>query len=326
MVSGSRYIGIDISKAHLDVAVLPTSEMWREGNDEEGISRLVKRLKEFQPALVVLEATGGLELPLACTLGLDDLPVAIVNPRQVRDFAKATGLLAKTDTLDAKVLALFAERVRPTPRPLPDAQAQELSALLARRRQLIQMLTAEGNRLRAMPVPSLKREIQEHLTWLAERLKRLDDDLGKKLKESPVWQAKEGLLKGVPGIGPVMQYTLLAELPELGSLNRKQIAALVGVAPFNRDSGILRGQRHIRGGRARLRSTLYMATLASTRFNPVIRDFYQRLCARGKPKKVALVACMRKFLTILNAMLKHQATWNPIVKNSHVSLDFQHSC
>jgi transposase len=326
MESGPRYIGIDVSKAHLDVLWLPIGEGWREENDEEGTEGLVKKVEGINPALVVLEATGGLEVPIACALGAEGLPVAVVNPRQVRDFAKATGLLAKTDALDAKVLALFAQRVQPTPRPLPDVQARELSALLVRRRQLIQMLTAEGNRFKSTPIATLRREIQEHISLLEERLKKLDDDLDKRLRESPLWQEKEDLLKGVLGIGPVMRYTLLADLPELGNLDRKQIAALVGVAPFNRDSGVLKGQRHIRGGRTRVRSTLYTATLSATRFNPVIGDFYQRLCDQGKPKRVALTACMRKFLTILNSMLTNHTTWNPAFKNQLTSLDFQHSC
>ena len=270
---------------------------------------------------MVLEATGGLEMPAACALGLEGAPVAVVNPWQVRDFAKSLGLLAKTDSLDAQVIAQFAQRVCPTPRPLPDVQAQELSALLARRRQLIQMRTAEENRLGSTMMPALLQEIQEHLAWLEERLQRLDDDLGNRLRESPLWREKEDLLRSVPGIGPVLSSTLLVDLPELGTLDRKQIAALVGVAPINHDSGRRKGQRHIRGGRAQVRSTLYMATIASTRCNPIIRFFYLRLCAQGKPKKVALVASMHKFLIILNAMLKHRTPWNP-----HPTFDMQYSC
>ncbi|MBI2855728.1 MAG: IS110 family transposase [Chloroflexi bacterium] len=321
MERGTVFIGIDVSKAHLDVAVLPTGQGWRESNDEAGRTRLVEQISALTPALVVLEATGGLEAPLAGALGVAKVPVAVVNPRQVRDFAKALGLLAKTDTLDAQVIAQFAQRVRPTPRPLPDAQAQELSALLTRRRQLIQMRTAEENRFSRTALPALRREIQEHLDWLEERLTRLDDDLGNRLRESPLWHEKEDLLKSVPGVGPVLSSTLLAELPELGALDRKQIAALVGVAPVNHDSGRRRGQRHIRGGRAQVRSVLYMATIASTRCNPVIRSFYQRLCAQGKPKKVALVASMHKFLIILNAILRHRTPWNP-----NFTLDIQYSC
>ncbi|MBI4236151.1 MAG: IS110 family transposase [Chloroflexi bacterium] len=314
------FIGIDVSKAHLDVAMLPSGQAWQEHNDDEGIVRLAERITAVAPTLVVLEATGGLEMPAACALGLEDLPVAVVNPRQVRDLAKSLGLLAKTDTLEAQGIAQFAQRVQPVPRPLPDAQAQELSALLTRRRQLIQMRTAEAQRLSRSVVPALRREIQEHLTWLQEHLRQLDDDLGTRLRESPLWREKEDLLRGVPGGGPVLSVTLLAELPELGHLDRKQIAALVGVAPVNHDSGRRTGQRHIRGGRASVRSALYMATIASIRCNPVIRSFYQRLCAQGKPKKVALVASMHKFLIILNALLSHQTPWNP-----HVTLDMQYS-
>ncbi len=310
MERGPVFIGIDVSKAHLDVAVLSSGETWQEPNDEAGIAHLVGRVRALGPTLVVLEATGGLEMP-----------VAVVNPRQVRDFAKSLGLLAKTDSLDAQVIAQFAQRVCPTPRPLPDVQAQELSALLARRRQLIQMRTAEENRLGSTMMPALRQEIQEHLAWLEERLQRLDDDLGNRLRESPLWREKEDLLRSVPGVGPVLSSTLLADLPELGTLARKQIAALVGVAPINHDSGRRKGQRHIRGGRAQVRSTLYMATIASTRCNPIIRFFYLRLCAQGKPKKVALVASMHKFLIILNAMLKHRTPWNP-----HPTLDMQYSC
>ncbi len=318
MERGPVFIGIDVSKAHLDVAVLSSGETWQEPNDEAGIAHLVGRVRALGPTLVVLEATGGLEMPAACALGLEDVPVAVV---QVRDFAKSLGLLAKTDSLDAQVIAQFAQRVCPTPRPLPDVQAQELSALLARRRQLIQMRTAEENRLGSTMMPALRQEIQEHLAWLEERLQRLDDDLGNRLRESPLWREKEDLLRSVPGVGPVLSSTLLADLPELCTLDRKQIAALVGVAPINHDSGRRKGQRHIRGGRAQVRSTLYMATIASTRCNPIIRFFYLRLCAQGKPKKVALVASMHKFLIILNAMLKHRTPWNP-----HPTLDMQYSC
>lgn len=321
MERGDAYIGIDVSKAHLDIALLPSGQGWQESNDEASIARLVEHLKGLAPTLVVLEATGGLEAPLASALGLEKVPTAVVNPRQVRDFAKALGLLAKTDKLDARIIAEFAQRVQPTPRPLPDEQAQELSALLTRRRQLLQMCNAEKNRLGRTSLPALRRDIQEHLDWLQRRLAQLDDDLGSRLRESPLWREKEDLLKGVPGVGPVLSSTLLADLPELGDLSRKQIAALVGVAPVNHDSGSRRGQRHIRGGRAQVRSTLYMATIASTRCNPVIAAFYQRLCGQGKPTKVALVASMHKFLTILNAILRHHTPWNP----SH-ALDTQYSC
>ncbi len=303
-----QYVGVDVAKAHLDVAVTPTEAQWRATNDGAGIAQVVTRLQELQPALVVLEATGGLELPLVAALAAAAVPLAVVNPRQVRDFAKAMGRLAKTDRLDAQTLALFAERVRPTPRPLPDAEAQALGALLARRRQLVEMRTAEKNRL-GSALPRVKPGVQDHINWLEQELTKLDDELGRTLRQSPLWREKEDLLRSVPGVGPVLTLTLLAELPELGTLDRRQIAALAGVAPLNRDSGTLRGKRTTWGGRASVRAALYMATLVASRYNPLIRSFYQRLCAAGKPKKVALTACMRKLLTILNAMLKHHVPW-----------------
>ena len=304
----SVYVGIDVSKAQLDVAVRPSGEAWSVPHDLGGIATLVARLKALEPALVVLEATGGLEMPLAGALAEGGIPVAVVNPRQVRDFAKATGRLAKTDTLDAQILAHFAEVVRPTPRPLPDEKSQELSAVLARRRQIVEMLTAERNR-REGSARAVRRGILSHIKWLERNLKETDGDLSRMIRESPLWREKDDLLKSAPGVGPVVSTTLLANLPELGSLNRKQIAALVGVAPLNRDSGTLRGKRTIWGGRAQVRTTLYMAALAAARHDPLIRSFYQRLLAAGKAKKLALTACMRKLLTILNAMLKHRTPW-----------------
>jgi transposase len=262
---------------------------------------------------VVLEASGGLEVHIASSLVTAGVPVAVINPRQVRDFAKALGRLAKTDVLDAQVLAMFADMVRPTPRPLPDDQTRILSGLLARRRDLVAMLVAEKNRLpRATPMAC--RSIQAHISWLKQELKDLDQDLGDTLRQSPIWREKEDLLRSVPGVGKVLSITLLAELPELGSLGRHQIAALVGVAPMNRDSGTLRGKRTVWGGRAPVRAALYMATLVATRFNPVIRTFYLRLCAAGKPKKLALTACMRKLLVILNAMINHRCPWSPVLQ------------
>jgi transposase len=302
------YVGIDVAKAQLDVAVRPTGIQWVATNDEEGISALVARLQTLQPTLVVLEATGGREVPVTVALVAAGLPVAVVNPRQVRDFARAIGQLAKTDALDAQVLARFAEVVRPTPRPVPDAQAQELSALLARRRQLVAMLTAERQRLDTA-LPAVRRHIQRHITWLAQELADVDRTLRDLVRASSVWREQENLLRGVPGIGPTTAFTLLAELPELGRLSRKEIAALVGVAPLNCESGTLRGRRVVWGGRARVRTALYMAALVATRHNPVIRAFYQRLCATGKPKKVALVACMHKLLLILNAILRQRTPW-----------------
>jgi transposase len=306
------YVGIDVSKATLDVAVRPIHQRWSVANREKGFNPLVRRLKTLSPALIVLEATGGLELPVVAALGAAGLPVVVVNPKQVRDFAKATGKLAKTDLLDADALALFAERVRPTPRPLPDAEAQALSALLARRRQLIVMLTAERNRL-SRALPGIRPGVEEHIAWLKEKLRALDEELAHAIRQSPLWRERENLLRSIPGVGPVLTFTLLAELPELGTLDRKQIAALVGVAPLNRDSGVLRGKRTVWGGRAPVRAALYMAALVATRFNPVIRSFYERLRTAGKAKKLAITACMRKLITIINAMLKHRASWNPII-------------
>lgn len=302
------FVGIDVSKDRLEVALRPAADRWEAPNDEPGIARVVARLQAVHPAWIVLEATGGLEIPLTGALAAAGLPVVVVNPRQVRDFAKATGRLAKTDALDAAVLAQFAEAVRPALRPLPDAATQALSALLTRRRQLIEMRTAEKNRLGSAARP-LRREIQAHVTWLDRRLARLDADLARTIRESPVWREKDDVLQSTPGVGPVFARTLLAGLPELGTLNRQQIGALVGVAPLNRDSGTLRGKRTVWGGRAHVRAALYMSALAATRFNPVIRAFYQRLCAAGKPKKVALTACMHKLLTILNSMVKHRTPW-----------------
>jgi transposase len=309
------YVGIDVSKASLDIAIRPISKQWRIDNREKGIDRLVIRLNALSPALITLEATGGIEMPVVAALGAAGLPVVVVNPRQVRDFAKAMGKLAKTDLLDAEVLALFAERVRPTPRPLPDAEAQALSALLSRRRQIITMLTAERNRL-SRALASIRPGVQEHIDWLKEKLRGIDTELAQALRHSPLWRERESLLRSVPGVGPVLTLTLLAELPELGILDRKKIAALVGVAPLNRDSGVLRGKRTAWGGRAPVRSALYMATVVAVRFNPVIRSFYHRLCTAGKAKKLAITACMRKLITILNAMLKHHIPWNPLITQS----------
>jgi transposase len=303
------FVGIDVAKADLAVALRPTAEGWTVPQTEAGRAALVSRLGALQPALIVLEATGGLEVPVAGALAVAGLPVVVANPRQIRDFAKATGTLAKTDTLDAHVLAHFAEAVRPTPRALPDAATQALEALVVRRRQLVEMLTAERNRLGSAP-RALRTEIQAHIRWLERRLARLDTDLSQAIRTSPVWRVKDDLLRSTPGVGQVLSSTLLARLPELGTLNRKAIAALVGLAPLNRDSGQQRGRRRVWGGRADVRATLYMAALVGVRYNPVLRAFYQRLRAAGKLPKVALTACMRKLLTILNAMLKHQTPWN----------------
>lgn len=304
------YVGLDVSKQHLDLAFLPSRPSRRVSQTDEGIAGLVADLRQLGPALIVLEATGGYETEVATALALAGLPVALVNPRQVRDFARALGRLAKTDALDAEVLALFGARVRPAPRSLPDEAHQALAALVTRRRQLVDMLTAERLRLPLAKGP-IRREVQAHIHWLEQRVKDSNTDLRARLKSSPLWHAATQLLQSVPGIGPTTAAVLIAELPELGHLTRQQLAALVGVAPLNHDSGRHRGIRTIWGGRAHVRHALYMATLVATRHNPVIRTFYRHLLAAGKAKLVALVASMRKLLTILNAMVKAQRAWAP---------------
>jgi transposase len=302
------YAGIDVSKDILDLAVLPTGEKRQYSNDETGIEKLVIRLKKIKVNLVVMEPTGGLEMPSAAALTLEGIKVAVVNARQVRDYAKATGKLAKTDKLDALMMAEFAAVIKPPVRELRDEETQEIKAIVSRRRQLLEMLTAEKNRLAIAP-KSLKPKILSHIEYLKKELADLDRDLRQRIEDSPVWRVKDDLLQSIPGVGKVLAATLLAELPELGKLNRRQIAALVGVAPYNRDSGMMRGKRSVWGGRAPVRSALYMAALVATRFNPVIANFYHRLLEKGKAKKVALVACMRKLLTIMNAILKTQKAW-----------------
>src|SRR3990170_263723 len=303
-----RYAGIDVAQGWLDVAIHGLGQPWRVTADEEGIEGLTGALREQGVHLVVLEATGGYEVPITASLGTAGIPVAVVNPRQVRDFARSLGKLAKTDRLDAQVLAHFGAATRPVPRPLPDEQARELAALVARRRQVLQMHAAElQRRQRALPV--VRPRIDRVLAVLEQELQDLDTELRDRLRASPLWRAQEDLLQSVPGVGPALTFSLLADLPELGTLSRKQIAALVGVAPMNRDSGRWRGKRVVWGGRANVRAALYMPTVVAVRWNPVLRDFYQRLVAAGKPKKVALVACMRKLLVILNAMLKHRTPW-----------------
>lgn len=309
METATAYVGIDVAKEKLDIAVHSSDQQWTFSNNDAGIGRAVSCLRELKPALIVLEATGGIEVPLVAALAVARLPVVVANPRQVRDFARATGRLAKTDTLDARILAHFAAVVRPALRPLPDAHTQEMAAILTRRRQLVEMLTAEGNRLGAARSKAVRRRISAHINWLEKELANVDGDLDSSVRKSPIWREKDNLLQSVPGVGPVLSTTLLAHLPEMGSLNRRQIAALVGVAPYNRDSGNFRGKRAVWGGRSAIRAALYMATLVATRYNPIIRAFYHRLCAAGKPKKVSLTACMRKLLTILNAMLKHRTPW-----------------
>ena len=306
-----RYVGIDVAKAQVDVAVRPTGHRWNVSYDEVGVRELVSQVKTLDPVMVLLEASGGLELPLVAALAAGSLPVVVVNPRQVRDFARATGKLAKTDALDAEALAHFAEAVRPAVRPLRDAETQALNALVARRHQVMTIMVSEKNRLGTATI-AVRPRIEAHIAWLERELDDLDEGLRQNLRQSPVWREKEDLLRTVPGVGEQVSLTLLAYLPELGTLDRRQVAALVGVAPFNRDSGTLRGKRTVWGGRARVRSALYMGALVASRHNPVIRDFYQRLLAAGKPKKVALVACMRKLLIILNSMLKHRSPWRDL--------------
>ena len=302
------FIGIDVSKQQLDVGTHPVSGARSWDNDEAGCSAVAGYLATLRPALVVVEATGGFESPLVAELALRELPVVVVNPRQVRDFAKAIGVLAKTDKVDAQVLARFAQAVRPALRPLPSADTVELAALLARRRQLVEMINAEGNRL-AGTAPRIAKKIRRHITWLQKQLDDTDHDLDQMIRNSPLWQHKTELLTSVPGLGRVTATTLLAQLPELGTLSRRAISALVGVCPYSRESGSMRGRRTIWGGRAPVRAALYMAALVASRHNPVIRAFYQKLLAAGKLKKVALVACMRKLLVILNAMLHNNQPW-----------------
>jgi len=309
--SQSVFVGIDVSKDRLDVHLLPSGEAFAVARNGEGLDQLIARLAEIAPALIVLEATGGFERTVAAALAGAGLPLAVVNPRQIRNFARAIGRLAKTDRLDAEAIALFAERIRPEPRPMADADAQALAELVARRRQLIQMITMEANRRRQARSKRVRRTIEATLKTLEAQLAELDRDIGNTVKASPVWRATEDLLTSVPGVGDVTARTLIALLPELGRLDRRRISALVGVAPFNRDSGKMRGHRAIAGGRAAVRRVLYMATLSAIRWNPILRDHYRQLVARGKAKKVALVACMRRLIGILNAILRDQKAWNP---------------
>ena len=312
------FVGIDVAKAELVVSLLPSAERFTVDNEERGVRTLVERLRSDTPTLIVLEATGGYELLAVAALAAAALPVVVVTPRQVRDFAKATGQLAKTDRIDADILARFADVVRPAVRAIPDAEAQELEALLTRRRQLLEMLQAERNRTGQVFGKGkrvVKKSLKNHIRYLERELRMTDTDLGEMIKASPVWRERDALLQSVPGVGPVLSRTLLADLPELGRLSRREIAKLVGVAPLSRDSGTMRGRRFVQGGRATVRAVLYMATLVATQRNAVIRTFYLRLIAAGKPKKLALVACMRKLLTILNVMVRTAQSWS-----SHAAL------
>lgn len=302
------FVGIDVSKAWLDIAVHEQEEAFRTGNDDTGIASLVKRLKKMKPALIVLEPTGGLEMLVVAELAHAGLPVVAINAKRVRDFARATGQLAKTDKLDAKVLAHFAAAVRPALRNLRSEEEEQLTALLTRRKQVLDMLTMEKNRLVTVRA-KMRSEIASHIQWLSKSLKALDKEMADFVASTPVWKEKDALLQSVPGVGRVTSATLLGMLPELGQLNRQEIAALVGVAPVNKDSGKKQGKRRVYGGRASVRSVLYMAALAATNFNPVIRKFYERLIKHGKEKKVALTACMRKLLVILNALMHTNQPW-----------------
>jgi transposase len=311
MSDSLSFVGIDVAKAHLDVHLRPQGEAFRLANDPAGVADLVARLAAARPALIVLEATGGLEYPAAAALAAAGLPVAVVNPRQARDFAKAMGQLAKTDALDAATLAEFAERVRPDPRPLPDATARALDALVQRRRQLVEMRVAEQNRLAAAIAAPVRASLQAHIAWLSKQLDRVERELAAAVEASPVWRVKDELLQGIKGVGPTVARTLLATLPELGHLTRQQIAALVGLAPVNRDSGQKTGRRSIGGGRAEVRSVLYLAALTAVRCNPALRAFSDRLKAAGKAGKVRLVAVARKLLTIANAVVRDGRAWDP---------------
>ena len=308
-------IGIDVSKQLLEVAVYESDFHYQCPNKASAFGELLAELIALRPARIVLEATGGLEKPVVAALHAAGLPVLVINPRQVRAFAKAIGQLAKTDRLDARVLAHFAAAIKPPLRPLKSKDEQELEALMGRRGQLVEMLVAEKNRRNSATSEIVRETIKEHIDWLEERIAELDEQLQARLVSSSEWQSKDAILQSVPGIGPVVSFSFLAELPELGTLNRQRISKLVGVAPLNCDSGQQRGVRHIFGGRARVRSMLYMATFTATRFNPVIKEFYQRLLAKGKPHKVAITACMRKLLSIINLMVRNQTRW----KNDLVS-------
>ncbi|MBE9202151.1 IS110 family transposase [Nodularia sp. LEGE 06071] len=303
------FVGIDVSKDRLDVHVLPSRQAFAVARNGEGLDRLIATLHGMAPSLVVLEATGGFELTVAAALTGAGLPLAVVNPRQIRDFARATGRLAKTDALDAAAIALFAERIRPEPRPVAPADAQALAELVARRRQLIEMIGMEANRRRQARAPKVQRTLDAMLKTLEAQLAELDREIDDTIRGSPAWREADDLLTSVPGIGDVTSSTFIAELPELGHLDRRRIAALVGVAPVNRDSGQMRGHRTIAGGRAAVRNVLYMATLSAIRWNPVIKAHYQQLIQRGRPKKVALVACMRRLLGILNAIIRTASPW-----------------
>jgi transposase len=311
MQTPELFIGIDVSKARLDGAARPSGLTFRQPNDPPGIAAVGALLLPLQPAAVVLEATGGFEIPLAAALASAGLPVAVVNPRQVRDFARATGQLAKNDTIDAAIRAHFAQAIRPPTRPLPDAEVRSLQALLTRRRQLLEMLTMEHNRLGSCADAAVRADLQAHLAWLSGRLAEADKEIEGAIERSPAWLAKEDLLRSIPGIGPVSSRTLLAALPELGTLSNRQAAALAGLAPFADDSGKRRGTRHVQGGRCTVRSVLYRAALSASRYNPALRAFKERLVRAGKKAKVILTAVARKLVVLANAVLRTGRRWDP---------------
>lgn len=310
MQSKGGSVGIDVSKKQLDVFIRPLMERKAFTNDSAGIVSLVEDIAAVKPDWVIIEATGGYEVEVVTALAARKLPVCVVNPKQVRDFAKATGRLAKTDAIDSELLAHFGEAVRPEPRPLSDEATLELAGLIQRRHQCLDMLTAERNRWR-LATKSARQSIEAVIHVLKKQIEDIDDTIKKLIRSSPVWREKEDILRSAGGVGPVLASTLLAKVPELGKLKGRQISALVGVAPFNHDSGSYRGKRSIWGGRADVRNVLYMAAVSASRCNPQIKELYDRLVTKGKPKKVALVACMRKLLIILNAMVRDNATWSP---------------
>jgi transposase len=305
------FVGVDVSKDKLDVAIGSQKDIITFANNQKGVDALLKELRRINAELIVFESTGGYELLAASSLAEAGLPVVIVNPRQVRNFAKATGILAKTDAIDARVIARFAEAVKPDVRPLKDRATSDLTALVTRRRQIVEMIVAESNRLKLANKRNIK-DIKDHIRWLEKRLDKIETDIGKRIQNSPIWRCKDDILRSVPGIGPITSAILICDLPELGALSPKKIAMLAGLAPLNCDSGKFKGRRRIWGGRAAVRSSLYMATLAAIRCNPAIKGFYQRLIAAGKCHKVAATACMRKLLIIVNAMLRDQTLWQQI--------------
>jgi transposase len=304
-----NYVGIDVAKDSMEVAVHEGTEHWNYTNGEAGIAKLITRMKKLSPSLIVLEATGGYEVSIAAELHAKGFPVAVVNPRHIRDFARSVGILAKTDVLDAKVIARYAATVQPAPRALPAEETKRLGSIMMRRRQIVAMRTAEKNRLHQAD-PAVKERFNAHITWLEQELNDLNKELKQMIGSNPEWKEKSDIIQSVPGVGPNLAITILSDFPELGQLNRKQAAALSGVAPFNRDSGKMRGKRSIWGGRSVVRTAAYMSTISAIRFNPLLKPFYTRLIEAGKLRKVAIVACMRKLLCILNAMLKKHATWD----------------